>query len=221
MIPLSFEFLRRKMQKDKNMTSLQEISPNGVFTYTIYSPNAKKKYLKMLNKFKSQIGSQNNEIQANIKGKDLFYKYLKALTSRIRMVEIKLNTGILLDLLGDEISQEYPFIINQKHPLIEKILKSSSIEEKYEEVIEVALLETRVSKHIQNFNYLFMRFDPKIFNQEQKIQKKITKFNKKKQKKEESEIFIDIKDTNSDGIKNNNECLEFEKSIFRTLEFET
>lgn len=198
MIPLSFEHLRR-------VRTLQDFKTKKVFTYTIYSPNSKKKYLKMLNKFKNQLASQTNfppdlknEPHSQIKGKDLFYKYLKSLTSRITMIEIKMDKEILNELFQEDINQEYPFSINKKHPIIEQIINSKDSEEKPLIVLHGALLETRVAKHIQKFNYLFMKFDPKIWNQEQKIQKKINKFNKKMKINEENqEIFIDQKGENS------------------------
>lgn len=213
MIPLSFEHLRR-------VRTLQDFKTKKVFTYTIYSPNSKKKYLKMLNKYKNQLSSENsfppdmkNEPNSQIKGKDLFYKYLKSLTSRITMIEIKLDKEILNELFQEDINQEYPFFINRKHPLIEQVTNAKNSEEKPQIILHGALLETRVAKHIQKFNYLFMKFDPKIWNQEQKIQKKINKIHKKTKKNEEEsqEIFMDQKgDISRDEIKNQSDMQRFD-----------
>ena len=193
MIPLSFEYLRRKAQKE-SLKTLQEINSEGVFSYTIYSQNAKKKYLKFLNKYRqefnhSKINNQNKndnvqiDSEPTIKGVELFYKFLKGLTSRVRRVEVKLDRKIIEELANEEVNQEYPFIINKKHPFIETILSEKNDEEK-EIVLDVALLETRIAKHIQKFDYLYMKFDPKIKNQEEKIQNKM----KKKLKKSESQL---------------------------------
>ena len=196
MIPLSFEFLRRKTQKGV-LNNLQEINSEGVFSYTIYSQNAKKKYLKFLNKYRQEIAeaevnaltsikeenhTQNEESSTAIKGIELFYKFMKGLTTRVRRVEVKVDKKILAELLNEEVNEEYPFVINRKHPFIESILENKWLEDK-ETILDVALIETRVSKHIQKFNYMYMKFDPKIKNQEEKIQSKI----RKKIKKEEDE----------------------------------
>ena len=93
---------------------------------------------------------------------------------------------MLAELLNEEVNEEYPFVINRKHPFIESILENKWLEDK-ESILDVALIETRVSKHIQKFNYMYMKFDPKIKNQEEKIQSKI----RKKIKKEEDEnVFL-------------------------------
>lgn len=193
MIPLSFEYLRRKTQKE-SLTTLQDINSEGVFTYTIYSQNAKKKYLKFLNKFRQEkshplLFNQSNHLNqpdsdSIIKGVELFYKFLKGLTSRVRRVAIKMDRKNIEELINREIKEEYPFVINKKHPLIENILQDKD-NNANEIVLNVALLETRVAKHIQKFDYLYMKFDPKIKNQEEKIQNKL----RKKIKKEENVVF--------------------------------
>lgn len=204
MIPLSFEYLRRKTQKGV-LTNLQEINSEGVFSYTIYSQNAKKKYLKFLNKYKQEIAeaeanalnlikeenqTQNEDSSNAIKGIELFYKFMKGLTSRVRRVEVKVDKKMLSELLNEEVNEEYPFVINRKHPFIESILENKWLEDK-ESILDVALIETRVSKHIQKFNYMYMKFDPKIKNQEEKIQSKI----RKKIKREEDEnVFLNARE---------------------------
>jgi len=219
MIPLSFEYLRRKTQKE-SLSTLQEINSDGVFSYTIYSQNAKKKYLKFLNKFRQEMNHPNSSnIQKNtnqadsepsIKGIELFYKFLKGLTSRVRRAEMKIDRKMIEELVNEEVNQEYPFIINKKHPYI-----SSILEDKWnndgECILDVALLETRVSKHIQKFDYLYMKFDPKIKNQEEKIQNKI----RKKLKKEED----DIKEESPMNMKNELENLKNEGENDRKMEF--
>lgn len=195
MIPLSFEYLRRKTQKG-SLSTLKEINSEGVFSYTIYSQNAKKKYLKFLNKFHQELNTSNSayiqknpmklDSESSIKGIELFYKFLKGLTSRVRRTEVKLDRRMIEELVADEINQEYPFLLNRKHPFISSILEDKWKQEK-EYILDVALLETRVSKHIQKFDYLYMKFDPKIKNQEEKIHNKI----RKKIKKEEDLILQD------------------------------
>jgi len=216
MIPLSFEYLRRKTQKE-SLKTLQEINSEGVFTYTIYSQNAKKKYLKFLNKFRQEIAHSNGNFNKNgsqsesepiIKGVELFYKFLKGLTSRVRRVEIKINRKIVDELINEEINSEYPFIINKKHPFIESLLEEKGDEDQ-EVVLDVALMETRIAKHIQKFDYLYMKFDPKIKNQEEKIMNKM----KKKLKKTENEGNFSMKlkqELEIENIKKNKEFQHFE-----------
>lgn len=200
MIPLSFEYLRRKSQKGSLAEPRQEINCEGVFSFTIYSQNAKKKYLKFLNKFHQERRHSSKggpkqpanqpDFESSIKGIELFYKFMKGLTSRVRRTELRIDRKTLEDLVSDEVNQEYPFLINKKHPFITNILEEKWNREK-EFFLDVALLETRVSKHIQNFNYLYMRFDPKIKNQEEKIQNKIRK---KLKKQEENMVLPEVEE---------------------------
>ena len=65
----------------------------NVFSYTIYSQNARKKYMKMITKSPKKneniidIKNSNEEIT----GVGIFYKFLKCLTSRVRKISLKLD----------------------------------------------------------------------------------------------------------------------------------
>ena len=183
MIPLSYEYLRRKSD------SLLSMEKN-VFSYTIYSQNARKKYMKMITKSQKKneniidIKNSNEEIT----GVGIFYKFLKCLTSRARKISLKLDKKFLLELLHDDICKEYPFFLNSEHQFVKELLNND--DNTISSVWNCVLIETRIAKHIQKFNYLYMQLDSKIKTLEEKI---IKKFKKKGRKETEGSLMKKIK----------------------------
>ena len=92
MIPLSVKLLNKKFgdivfKRSENVK---------VCSYTIYSENAKKKYRKSLGRkyYEENIKLDDSRRKEDIPGIDIFYKYLKCLTSRITKVKINLNKTV-------------------------------------------------------------------------------------------------------------------------------
>jgi len=84
MIPLSAYKLSQKFHfEDERRIFL----PGGsIFTYTIYSPTAKKKFKRNLEKFKTNLQDYTKTA-----GKmDIYFKYLKTLVSRTRLSRLVL-----------------------------------------------------------------------------------------------------------------------------------
>lgn len=158
MIPFSCEYLRRKNYKN---SFFPPNKAKTTFSYTVYSQNARKKYMKMINKSQKSLdeSSENSSEKEEIKGIGLFYKFLKCLTSRVRRMAISINRSTVEELLNNELCQEYPFYINASHPFIANAI---SMDFEQEIIWNVIMVETRIAKHIQKFNYLYMKFDSKI-----------------------------------------------------------
>jgi hypothetical protein len=158
MIPFSYEYLRRKNSKNLFFPPNRSKS---TFSYTIYSQNARKKYMKMINKSQRSLdeSSENLIEKEDIKGIGIFYKFLKCLTSRVTRMTISVNRSIIEELLQNDLCQEYPFFVNTSHSYVANTLNMDNDQEITWNVI---LVETRIAKHIQKFNYLYMKFDNKI-----------------------------------------------------------
>ena len=113
-----------------------------IFSWTIYSNSAKKKYSKFLQKHK--------KIEENRENFSIFYKYMRCLTSKINLIEMKAENS--LDF--HEFYENY-FKTNLNNNFLKNYSKNPSE--------KLLLIQTRKAKHIQKFDYTkSLIYDKKI-----------------------------------------------------------
>jgi hypothetical protein len=167
-----------------------DIGKTVAFTYVIYSKENLSKYIKHLKK--KGINDYNKIEQITKKDKNLktlFYKYLKALSSKATLIILKFTKKEFSEILKNK--KMNIKITNSMNKIIDDIKnyhykdenKSKNnffinINNNDEVIYKLAiLLETRISKHVPNYDFEKMKTDPQIVKFEEIVKEKIVKKN--------------------------------------------
>ena len=164
LIPFSKQKMISKYCKEKKGENLvfdenSELGENFTFSYVIYSEKNLQKYIKYVKK-KGFLDLEKEKKNEN-KGEIIFFKYLKALSSRITLISLKISEDEY-----EEIFEKNKYRILKKE-IFKDIFKKQKIFYK-----KAIFLETRFAKKIPNFDYSVMKKDSKIIKFEKVVKKK-------------------------------------------------
>lgn len=151
MVPFSSNLLYKKYGRELFLKACDEKSL--VFSYVIYSTTAVNKFVKHLKKNGITCMS---ELKDDPSANALYYKYLKALSSRATLIYLQYDD-------------------DEKIVGCKEVKDGEDKKEKESEKHLSILLETRISKTIPEFDYLRMLNDPVIEKFEESVKKRISK----------------------------------------------
>lgn len=195
MIPFSLHQIFKKFcMKSGNFTELFEkknknLGKSIAFSYIIYSKENLSKYIKHLKKKNitdfDKIKDLNNKKDNS---KTIYYKYLKALSSKATLIVLKFTKNEFAEILKNskfkiEVTNSLNKIINdfertKKNNELE-LKKSNSFQRKVykDDVIYkmAILLETRFAKNIPSYDFQKMKDDKIILEYEKMVGEKIKK----------------------------------------------
>ena len=198
MIPFSIHQIFKKFCiKNGNLYELFEkdnknLGKSIAFSYIVYSKDNLSKYIKHLKKKNitefDKIKDINNKKDNS---KNIYYKYLKALSSKATLIVLKFTKNEFAEILKNiKFKIE---VTNCLHKIIDdfernkinnelELRKTNGFKRKVykDDVIYkmAILLETRFSKNVPNFDFQKMQSDKKIIEFENIVREKIKKKNK-------------------------------------------
>ena len=188
MIPYSVNLLNKKFGEE--LLSLnRKIGSSCAFSYVIYSKKAMNKYLKQLRKKGIRKLDETPKPIKN-ESKAIYFRYMKALSSRATLIVLKYTDKELEDLqqhpnMEINITKELKSrdtdieVITEEDNLDNENQTDSKITESgFKKIGDVhyklaIMLETRIARTIPDFDYTKMLEDPQIMEFENIIAKKI------------------------------------------------
>ena len=188
MIPYSANLLNKKFGEE--LLSLnRKIGSSCAFSYVIYSKKAMNKYLKQLRKKGIKKIDEAPKAIVN-ESKAIYFRYMKALSSRASLIVLKYTDKELEDLKQHsnmEVNLTHEFTSrNTDVDVFNDDRNSVSNDNPDSKVLEggfkklgdlhyklAIMLETRIARTIPDFDYTKMLQDPKIMEFENTIAKKI------------------------------------------------
>lgn len=185
-IPPSLEYLKLKFG-EQILGGLAEPGNSIAFSYVIYSRISMEKYLKNL---KSCSLFDHRKIHLSKKSErqnEIFYRYLKSVSSRATLVELSFSNEDLKEILYFDTSQ-----LDISKPMIRRMLAYREAEKEKlgtQQSRYFVFLETRRSQSIPNFDYDALRSERIIRGFEETLHKSLKRKeekNKRTKKKSKS-----------------------------------
>ena len=175
LIPFSYDQIIKKFSHNKN-NNFCEIFENKLvgdsvnFSYIIYSKSNLNKYIKQIKK-KKIFDYQKLEENFKSASKGIFYRYLKALSSRASLILLKFN---FKELKVSYSENETDINFGSSIKNLFKNFQNISEEEKNKNIYRISIfLETRYAKKIPNYDFNNMKNDKKIKEFEKIVKKKM------------------------------------------------
>lgn len=180
MIPPSLDYLRLKFG-DQVLDGLNEAGQSISFSYVIYSRISMEKYLKNLKSCSLFDHRKIHLSKPNERQNEIFYRYLKSVSSRATLVRLSYSNKDLQNILYYDTSQ-----LDISKPMIQRMLDLAGCEieegdgsrSKY-----FVFLETRRSQSIPKFDYEALRKEAIICGFEETLQKSLKRKEEKKRRK--------------------------------------
>lgn len=130
------------------------------------------KYVKQLKKTKINTITELEESDSEENSKKIFFKYLKALSSRATIILVKFSRPELKTLMGGA------SIKIKSASKLSEVMFDEKTDNKEQRVLSqpdyflehVILLETRLAKNIPNYDYSKMKTDEKVIQFEKTVQ---------------------------------------------------
>lgn len=144
----------------------KKVGSSITFSYIVYSKKNMNKYIKQLKKAKISSLRELEESESEDQSKRIFFKYLKALSSRATIILVKFNKPQLKTILSSE-----KFKIRQADTLNKAIEQQIEEQKRSSQMLlgenefffkHLILLETRLAKNIPNYDFSKMKADEKI-----------------------------------------------------------
>lgn len=188
MIPYSVNLLNKKFGEE--LLSLnRKVGSSCAFSYVIYSRKAMNKYLKQLRK-KGIRRLEEAPHHIKKESKSIYFRYMKALSSRATLVVLKYSDKELeelkdfpnmeVNLTAEFKSRETDVEVfsDEENKQGDEGFESRVMESGFKKIGEVhyklaIMLETRIARTIPDFDYTKMLDDPQIVDFERIIAKKI------------------------------------------------
>lgn len=188
LIPFSKKVLKKRFCGNQDLDFVEIFGKNKnvggkeIFSYVIYSKKSVHKYIKHCRKRTFEEIKELTKKSENLK--DLFYKYLKALSSRASLIVLKFTPKEFRSYSnGGNFKLNYTYTLNKifekmREKKVENVEGDGDVNFTEDDFIYKVsiLLETRFSKKIPNFDYSKMKDDKKILKFEDLVMKKIKKF---------------------------------------------